>query len=163
MLARDILIKAFDYNYWANGRILDKAKLVTDEQWAAQVGPESRSLHTILAHMIGVERVWRLLSALGKIEDGVIPGPDQLSTAAAMRDFSASEAEYMGILLQDWSDQAFADEVMVTRRDGTTFPMVRWHMLQHVLLHSMQHRSEAAVLLTEYGHSPGDIDYLFFL
>jgi uncharacterized damage-inducible protein DinB len=33
----------------------------------------------------------------------------------------------------------------------------------HVVLHGMQHRSEAAAILTDYGQSPGDIDLIVFL
>ena len=163
MLAREMLIKEFEYNHWANGRILDQAEKVNEEQWAAKVDPEGRSLGEILTHLISVERIWRLLSAHGLIQEGEIPGPGELADVAALRDFSDLEAEYMGILLKDWSDDSFDEEVLVTRWDGKTYPMVRWTMLHHLLMHSMQHRSEAALLLTEYGRSPGDIDFLFFL
>jgi uncharacterized damage-inducible protein DinB len=32
-----------------------------------------------------------------------------------------------------------------------------------LLIHSIQHRSEAAAMLTDFGRSPGDIDYIFFV
>lgn len=55
-----------------------------------------------------------------------------------------------------------AAQLTIKRWDGVELDMIRWHMLSHLLMHSMQHRSEAAVLLTQYGRSPGDIDFLFF-
>jgi uncharacterized damage-inducible protein DinB len=35
-------------------------------------------------------------------------------------------------------------------------------MLAHVANHGTQHRSEAAVILTTAGRSPGDLDMIFF-
>jgi uncharacterized damage-inducible protein DinB len=35
-------------------------------------------------------------------------------------------------------------------------------MMQHIANHGTQHRSEVAAMLTEAGHSPGDIDMLFY-
>ncbi|MFN2277694.1 MAG: DinB family protein [Candidatus Promineifilaceae bacterium] len=163
MLAREMLITLFEYNQWANGRVLDQAEKVTDAQWTAEPDPEGRSLQEILAHYVRTERVWRLLSAHGMIRDGDLPDIEELGTVEALREFSEAEAELMQVLLQDWSDDSFDEEVMVTRWDGKTYPIVRWQMLQHLLLHSMQHRSEAALLLTEFGHSAGDIDFLFFI
>jgi uncharacterized damage-inducible protein DinB len=37
-----------------------------------------------------------------------------------------------------------------------------WRILQHVILHGMQHASEIAKRLTEFGHSPGNIDFIYF-
>lgn len=36
------------------------------------------------------------------------------------------------------------------------------HCLTHMVFHGMQHRSEAAVLLTNFGQSPGNIDLLYY-
>jgi uncharacterized damage-inducible protein DinB len=35
--------------------------------------------------------------------------------------------------------------------------------MAHLVNHGTQHRSEAAAMLTEYGYSPGDIDFIIYL
>jgi uncharacterized damage-inducible protein DinB len=45
---------------------------------------------------------------------------------------------------------------------GVIRERVVWHILLEVIIHATQHRSEAAALLTGYGQSPGDLDFLPF-
>jgi len=69
----------------------------------------------------------------------------------------------MRAFLESLSDDELVESLNITRWDGVKVTMTRWHMLVHLASHSMQHRTEAAVLLTQYGHSPGDLDFLFFV
>jgi uncharacterized damage-inducible protein DinB len=36
-------------------------------------------------------------------------------------------------------------------------------ILNHVVLHGMQHRAEVALMLTDFGFSPGNLDYSLYL
>lgn len=45
---------------------------------------------------------------------------------------------------------------------GARRERVVWHILMDLILHAAQHRSEAAALLTSYGQSPGDFDFIMF-
>jgi uncharacterized damage-inducible protein DinB len=40
--------------------------------------------------------------------------------------------------------------------------LARWQGILQCANHGTQHRSEIAAMLTEAGHSPGDLDYSLF-
>lgn len=163
MLGKEMLVTQFGYNTWANGRILNKAAKVDDEQlnMASVVGEQS--LRQILAHMARVEKVWRLLAETGDVRPDQLPGDDQLDSVEAIQLMLAGEQRQMEAYLAGLEEDELAAEVTITRWDGIKMVMTRWHMLAHLLMHSMQHRSEAAVLVSNYGYSPGDIDFLFYV
>ena len=53
--------------------------------------------------------------------------------------------------------------ITYSRAENKTYETPLWQILVHVINHGTQSRSEAAVLLTQLGHSPGDLDYMIFL
>ena len=51
----------------------------------------------------------------------------------------------------------------ITKPPTASRTNVLWQVMAHVVNHGTQHRSEAAAILTDFGHSPGDIDLILFL
>ncbi len=163
MLGKEMLMAQFEYNDWANQRILKKAAHLDQEQLnrPSQIG--ERSLRQILFHLLSVERVWRLLAETEQVQPGQLPSPGDMENVQLMQGLQMQEHEAIIAFLAVLGETDFDLELTITRWDGIRIVMTRWHMLSHLLLHSMQHRTEAAVLLTNFGHSPGDIDFLYFV
>jgi uncharacterized damage-inducible protein DinB len=60
MKISDILL-LYDYNHWANQRILDTAVQVSQEQFVAPTGHSFGSLRGTLVHLLDTEWGWRML------------------------------------------------------------------------------------------------------
>ncbi len=162
MPSKAIIRKQFDYNNWANEKIFAQSGKVSREDFNAPSVVEGRSLQQVLAHMVRIEKVWRLLARDGNVDPAHLPSEQQLSSIESIQDFSRQEHEKMMTFLEELPEENLPEPMQVRRWDGVQVTMVRSDMLVHLALHSMQHRTEAAVLLTQYGYSPGDLDYLFF-
>ena len=73
----------FEYNYWANQRILDTAEKVTPEQLIAPTSCSYGSLFGTLVHTLDAEWGWRLLLQ-GEQSDPLLT-PADFPTLAALR------------------------------------------------------------------------------
>jgi uncharacterized damage-inducible protein DinB len=90
-----------------------------------------------------------------------MPQQTAVATIAKLRTRWEEERQAMNAYLTDLSDDNLTAVVTIKRWDGKEYGMTIWHMLVHAMMHSMQHRSEAAAVLTSYGHSPGDLDFIY--
>jgi uncharacterized damage-inducible protein DinB len=72
------------------------------------------------------------------------------------------EERTMRDYLAGLTDDDLTGHVRYTTDSGQKRERVLWHCLLHMVNHGTQHRSEAAAILTGYGHSPGDLDFLDF-
>ena len=151
----------YEYNFWANRLLLAKSTEITPEQFGAPTTQSWGSLHGTLVHILDSEYGWRRLLQTGEVEFDKIT-PATVPTVAAMRvRWDAEEAawrEYLGSL----TDADMTGIIRYEVEEGIR-ERVLWHCLFHVVNHGMQHRSEAAHLLTEYGQSPGDLDFTLYL
>jgi len=162
MLAKEIIMAQFAYNKWANTKIMEKARLVDEDRLKAPSVVEGRSLYDILHHLARVETVWRMVVHEGDVDPSKLPTDESLPAAADIAGYCAQEAEALKAYLDRTEESELGEGITITRWDGQETTSIRYQLLLHMFMHSMQHRSEAAVLLTVYGHSPGNIDALFF-
>ena len=142
----------FAYDRWATERILARLVDIDDETWRRGGVIDERGLGGILVHMLGAYQRWRH----GLAEDGEMPSPERepLPSPAELAARWAAEWPAMDAFL------ASLDEAWLARDDeGVPFA----GMLLHVANHGTQHRSEAAVLLTQAGRSPGELDIITWL
>jgi uncharacterized damage-inducible protein DinB len=140
----------FAFDRWATTKVLDAAVGVDDATWSATSIIDERGLGGILVHHLGASQRWRhaLTGAAGeepRPEDEPLPDLTSLRLA-----WEGEWARY-----DAWFDRM--DPAWLNETEGG---ISLWQALAHVVNHGTQHRSEAAVLLTAAGHSPGDLDLI---
>jgi len=136
-------------------RLLDCAVLLDEATYKQRQPYCMGSLHDILFHVLYWHNLWRV-SLEGDNNYGGFQA-QEFTDVAALRATMQDERNEWQRVLDGLTDADFEEEQSVL---GVTAP--RWRILQHLLLHSMQHHSEAASLLTAKGYSPKNIDFIWY-
>jgi uncharacterized damage-inducible protein DinB len=155
-------ITLIDYNAWATGHVLDAAARLGPGQFTETPNTFTPSLQSTLVHMLSAEWLWRtrLLTETSSPPRQADTVPDVDSLRQLCHDEAAAFRTYLTTL----DDGALDEMVQFRRLSGElSDPIKRWHIVMQMVAHGTQHRSEAATLLTTYGQSPGDLDFIIFI
>ena len=155
----------FDYSTWADTRLLQAAAGLSPEQFTRPVEALPRlshkTLRDTLVHALGAQWIWR--NRCQGLSPTALLSPEEFPALEELVTRWEKEAGEMQRFLASLSDDDLDRTIHYTSTRGKPFENTLWHILLHVANHSTQHRSEAAVLLTEWGCSPGDLDLILFL
>jgi uncharacterized damage-inducible protein DinB len=160
MNKQDILL-LYKYNHWANERILDAAAQVTGEQFLAPASYPHGGLRSTLTHTLFAECIWRT-RWLGESPAQRIK-PEEFPTFNSLRARWQEEEKLLMAFVDDLTDENLNNTFSYKTTKDEPVEKILWQMMAHVVNHGTQHRSEAAAMLTELGHSPGDLDLIIFI
>ena len=152
----------YDHHAWAMDRVLARAAEVPREQ-AAKPWGAAGGLTAILDHILSAERAWLTrFQARSRVA-----WVDAETVADVQRRWVVLQAEGRAYLAGlEPADLPRYPHPRDRRTLGWGDPHDRRTLgaaITHVLMHGAQHTAEAAELLTQLGHSPGQLDYLEFL
>lgn len=160
MNKQDILI-LYKYNQWANAKILNAAASVTQDKYLAPASFPHGGLRGTLVHALFAEWIWR------KRWEGASPThrlkPDDFPTFESLHARWLEEEKQLMDFVERVTDERLNDTFAYKNTSGKPFTKVLWQAMAHLVNHGTQHRTEAAAILTDLGHSPGDIDLIYFL
>lgn len=153
--------KLFDYLYWIRDTVLGAASALDPDEFPSTETVTTRDLRATLVHELDVQWSWRerLKGADWEEwgEDAELTA-DDYPTVEPIRDHWHRDEVEMRAWLASLTD---ADLDASPPRDEDVLPL--WYYVMHLVSHGIQQFSEAAVLLTRAGHSPGDIGYLEYI
>jgi uncharacterized damage-inducible protein DinB len=149
----------YDYNTWANARILDTAERLKVQQFIAGNGGES--VRALLVHTAWSEWLW-----LQRCQ-GHSPrerwNPTDFPYVATLRARWEEVERETRRFIAGLEEVEFDRIITYVNFAGETWSYPLWQALLHQVNHATQHRSEAALLMTGFGCSPGDLDLLIYV
>jgi uncharacterized damage-inducible protein DinB len=156
----DVIRSLYQYNVWANHRVLLAASELTPEQFLAQAGSSYPSIRDTLIHTMSAEWIW-----LSRWKG---TSPSAMFDVTGFPELQSIQTRWETIEVET---QLFIDQLNLlqlgkvvsyvnTRGEKWSYPL--WQQMIHQVNHATQHRSEVAVMLSDFGCSPGDLDYLVY-
>jgi len=156
----------FDYTEWANGRVIDAASKLSDEDFRRDVRISHISIFGTLLHMAGAEWIWL------ERWNGRSPAKD-----AAWPLWTPESCANLEILKERWRDvidrRAHFFSVLDEARLGAELPfkllsgdpcsMRLVDQMQHVANHATMHRGQIVGMIRQIGVEPPPTDLIFYL
>lgn len=162
MNKQDILT-LYQYNAWSNAKIVDAASHVTQEQFLAPAPFPHGGLRGTLVHALFAEWLWR------NRWEGTAPAftfrweLEEYPNFESLRRRWAEEEFRLMNFVANVTEEELHRKIKYISTEGSPHERVLWECMAHLVNHGTQHKTEAAAILTDIGHSPGDIDLIVYL
>jgi uncharacterized damage-inducible protein DinB len=150
----------FDFNAWANQRMLDACGALTDEQSTRDLGNSFPSVRDTLAHILGAEWIW-LERWQGRLPTALLSPGDFADLAAIRARWVEVERDvrgFVGRLSAD--DLARVQQVWTLKGEPYSHPL--WQMIQHLVNYGSYHRGQITMMLRVLGAKPIGTDLIAF-
>ncbi|MGH9774133.1 MAG: DinB family protein [Candidatus Acidiferrales bacterium] len=148
----------YDYNAWANQRVLEACAALSDAQIAQDLHASFQSIRGTLAHIMGGEWVW-----LERCEGRTVasmPQAEEFATLTDIRSRWAAIEKQLMKLVQTLAEADLSRKIEYRNFAGNPFAYPLGAILQHVVNHSTYHRGQIANLLRQIGAAPRATDLL---
>ena len=150
----------YDYNAWANARVLDAAAALTPEQFTRDMASSFPSVRDTLAHIMAAEHVW-LARWRGE-------SPKRLLDAAEFPTLDDVRARWAGVerelseFVRGVTDDSLGRVIAYTNTRGEEWRYALGAMMQHVVTHSAYHRGQVTTMLRQLGARGVLTDFLAY-
>jgi uncharacterized damage-inducible protein DinB len=151
----------YEYNRWANARILEAVSTLKAEQFTQNLESSHRSVRDTLVHIISGEWIWQ------KRWQG--QSPKAMFDPADFPDLAAVRTKWAVVVREQMDFVCGITETLLKKivayenLQGETWRYPLEHMMQHLVNHSTYHRGQVTAMLRQLGAGPAATDFLVFL
>ncbi|HEY6369970.1 MAG TPA: DinB family protein [Candidatus Sulfotelmatobacter sp.] len=167
-MTRDDIQLLYEYDRWANNRVLQAASALSAEEFTRDLGGSFRSVRDTLVHIIGGEWIWlaywkapshspAFLTDLRTRRD-VMFSPDAFPNVATTQlkwaEVEKEQTEFVNHV---------TNELLEKMLPFRTTQVSLAHLMQHLANHSTYHRGQVTLMMRQLGAEPVATDFHVFL
>jgi uncharacterized damage-inducible protein DinB len=160
MVTPELLRLLFQYNQWADRKLLDACSALTNEQFTRDLGSSFRSVRDTVAHLYGAEWVWNE-RIQGRSPSSLLSGtmfPDLASVREKLEEMDSYYIDYVTRLTQQDLEHVLRYKSFA----GDEFSNPLWQTLHQLSNHATYHRGQVVTLLRQLGAKPATTDLIAF-
>jgi uncharacterized damage-inducible protein DinB len=168
-MTNDEIQLLYEYDRWANNRILQAASTLNAEQFGRDLSGSFGSVRDTLLHIVGSEWAWLTCwkepsPSSEFVTDLVWKQRDALFNANALPDFAAVESKWAEIESEQVEFvNGVTDESLRRVFPVRTKQISLAHLMQHLANHSTYHRGQVALMMRQLSATPLATDFAMFL
>ncbi len=167
-MTKDDIQLLYEYDRWANNRVLQAVSALSDEQLTRDLGGSFRSVRDTLLHIIGGEWGWLVywkeptpsdafITDLRRRRDVLFHPEAFPNVAAVQRKWTEVEKEQAEFV------NGVTNEALEKMLPFRTTQISLAHLMQHLANHSTYHRGQVALMMRQLGAEPLATDFHVFL
>jgi uncharacterized damage-inducible protein DinB len=167
-MTKDDIQLLFEYDRWANHRVLQAASRLSPEQFTRDLHGSFPSVRDTLLHIIGGEWIWleywkeaprtpALLADLRERRAGLFnldAFPDVAAVQSKWAEIEKVQADFVSHVTKE-----SLEKLLPFRTTHATLA----HLMQHLVNHSTYHRGQLALMMRQLDAEPSATDFHVFL
>lgn len=151
----------YSYHRWANERVLEAVRPLSEEEFTRTLGSSFPSIRDTLVHLLSADRVW-LSRWEGKSPRVMMPAGWAAMGYDGLR-ARWSEVEELQRRFVDGLTEVRLDEVLAyTTMGGSAQEAPFAQMLRHVVNHASYHRGQVVTMLRQLGFPGASTDLILY-
>jgi uncharacterized damage-inducible protein DinB len=158
MVTPELLRFLFQYNAWADRRLLDVCAQLSNEQFTRSLGSSFSSVRDTVVHLYGAEWVWNERFK-GNSPTALLKGdgfPDLASIRPKLEEMDQYFVEYVSKMTQQDIDRVIVYKTFT----GQEFSNPLWQSLHQLTNHASYHRGQIVTMVRQLGGKPVSTDLI---
>ncbi len=158
----------YEYDRWANNRVLRAASALTVEAFTRDLGGSLRSVRDTLLHIVASEwawiTYWKEEAPTAAFLNELWPRADALFAPDAVPDFASVQLKWKEVEREQVEFVNRVSEESLRRMLPVLETHVSLaHLMQHLANHSSYHRGQIALMMRQLVAEPVATDYALFV